>query len=142
MKTIVIKCLLVLACLLMFAGISVCTLGFVSDDQPTRIFLGIVGAGWMFVVVQIVMHRLDDPNSPNYRPAEPQERAAVVKWFCRYLPKWLRYCLGFALGTALAVLAAYVAGPIGIFVWIGATLGAGITFERKEKAADTAICEE
>jgi len=142
MKTIVTKCLLVLACLLMFAGISVCTLGFVSDDQPTRIFLGILGAGWMFVVVQIVMHRLDDPNSPDYRPVEPQERAAMVKWFCRYLPKWLRYCLGFVLGIALAVLVAYAAGPIGIFVGIGAILGAGITFERKEKTADTAVCKE
>ena len=142
MKTIVTKCLLVLACLLMFAGISVCTLGFVSDDQPTRIFLGILGAGWMFVVVQIVMHRLDDPNSPDYRPVEPQERAAMVKWFCRYLPKWLLYCLGFVLGIALAVLVAYAAGPIGIFVGIGAILGAGITFERKEKTADTAVCKE
>ncbi|MDT8925257.1 hypothetical protein RBE51_20905 [Pseudomonas taiwanensis] len=142
MKTIVTKCLLVLVCLLMFAAISVCTLNFVNDDQPTRIFLGILGAGWMFVVVQIAIHRLDDPRNPDYCHVKSQENAAWVKWCCRYLPKWLRYCLGFALGIALVVLVAYVAGPIGIFVWIGATLGAGITFERKKKASETPVCED
>lgn len=62
--------------------------------------------------------------------------------FCRFLPKWLQNYLGFALGTALGVLVAYAAGPIGIFVFIGVTLGAGITFERNEKAAETPVRED
>lgn len=72
MKTIATKCLLVLVCLIMFAAISSCTLGFVNDDQPTRVFLGILGAGWMFVVVQIVMHRLDTPKVRTTAAASPR----------------------------------------------------------------------